>query len=85
MAQQLSALEKAYLDVVQRLNAAVAKGESLDAASEFAAASSSALQSVPPSNKSACSTMLMKHSPFLACNKWPQTWMLLDWQQSTAD
>ncbi|KAK9812585.1 hypothetical protein WJX73_010575 [Symbiochloris irregularis] len=42
--QQLSALEKAYLDVVQHLNAAVAKGESLDAASEFAAASTSALQ-----------------------------------------
>lgn len=47
MEQQLSGLEKAYLDVVQRLNAAVAKSETLDAATEFAAASTSALKSTP--------------------------------------
>ena len=43
--QQLSALEKAYLDVVRRLNAASAQRSSFDAASEFAtAAASSAVQ-----------------------------------------
>ena len=45
MEQQLSALEKAYLDVVQRLNAALAKRQPFDAAAEFATASTSALQS----------------------------------------
>lgn len=36
--QQLTALEKAYLDVVRRLNAAHAQGNGFDAASEFATA-----------------------------------------------